>query len=124
MKVRTIFNAQELRDTGEVNTSPSMTVPDQTMSVREIMDRYARGLPVGGSRLPQYDEEDDMPDIKTLDLVERQELAYQYGQEIDMLRKPKKRASGKKAEKPNEDADDEAALLEPPVQTQQTQSNS
>ena len=48
---------------------PSMTIPDQTMSLRQILDRYARGLPIAGVKVPQFDDgEIEMPDPRTLDL--------------------------------------------------------
>lgn len=41
---------------GESFTQPSMTIPDQTMSIPELIKRYASGLPLGGSRVPLYEE--------------------------------------------------------------------
>jgi hypothetical protein len=37
-----------------------------------------------------YDEDDDLPDPRTLDLAERQELAQQYKQEINEVKSRKK----------------------------------
>lgn len=74
-------------ETGEVNLQPSMTVPDQTMSLREILDRFARGLPVGGHKVPLYDDgENDLPNFQTLDLAERQELKEQIDANIRRMR--------------------------------------
>lgn len=114
MRIRTIFNT--LPEEGERFTQPSLTVPDQTMSIREILNRYARGLPVGGSRIATFDEDDDLPDIKTLDLTERQELADQYEAEMLSLRSPK-------AKKPKKDSDAAKPLLEPTAEVPQTQGN-
>lgn len=75
---------------GEINNDPSMTVPDQAMSMREILNRFARGLPLGGAKVELWDEEDDLPDIRTLDLVERAELAERYQQEIREIRQAQK----------------------------------
>lgn len=71
---------------GEVNTQPSMTQPDQAMSIREILERFSRGLPIEGQKVPIYDEENDLPDIKTLDLAERQELKENYQAELAAMR--------------------------------------
>ena len=62
---------------GKIFTQPSMTVPDQTMSLRTIMDRYASGMPIGGIKEAIWD--DDVENTlginpKTLDLVDLQEL--------------------------------------------------
>jgi len=79
----------------EKNTQPSETVPDQAMSIREILDRYAKGLPLSGARVPVFDEEDDMPDVRGLDLAERQEVVERYLEELKIL---KQRESDRQAE--------------------------
>lgn len=70
---------------GEINDLPSLTIPDQTMSIRTIVDRYTRGLPVTGFT-PIYEGEEFIPDPKTLDLTERQELAEQYKSEVASIK--------------------------------------
>lgn len=101
--IRTPYNAHERETfdtfTGELlNTSaawdtfyhtpegPKQTVPDQSLSIKEILDRYARGLPLGGQRIPVYEPDNDLPDPRTLDLAERQELAERYTAELLELR--------------------------------------
>lgn len=81
-RVKNSLNANEFEKTYEKGGGISMTVPDQSMSLKEILDRFARGLPVTGARVPMYDEEDDMPDIRTLDLAERQEYAEHFKREL------------------------------------------
>jgi hypothetical protein len=67
----------------ECNNLPSLTIPDQTMSIRLILERHSRGLPIDGIKTPIYDGEDnDLPDWRRLDLAERQELAHLYTNEI------------------------------------------
>jgi hypothetical protein len=90
MKVKNSMNANEFPKNYREITDPSLTVPDQTMSVRTILERYARGLPVSGRTDMYYDEDDDLPDPRTLDLAERQELAQQYKQEINEVKSRKK----------------------------------
>ena len=86
MRVKNSLNYDYTLEQDEVNTLPSMTIPDQTMSIRTIVERYTRGLPVTGFT-PVYDgEEYFMPDPKTLDLVERQEMAEQIKQEVESLK--------------------------------------
>lgn len=91
MKVVTFMNYMEEPYLGELNGMPSETVPDQAMTVREIMERFSRGLPLGGMRIPEYDEDDDMPDIRRLDLAERQELRERYEFELKTIRNDKDR---------------------------------
>lgn len=70
----------------------SKTIPDQTMSIRELVDRFARGLPVTGNvNEPQYmDPDDPMSGInpKSLDLSELNDLKLEAKQTItDLQRK-------------------------------------
>lgn len=90
MKVKNPLNANQFAKNYREIKTPSLTVPDQTMSIRTILERYSRGLPVGGRLDEYYDEEDDLPDPRTLDLAERQELAYQYKNEINEVKSRKK----------------------------------
>ena len=96
MKIRNIFNAQEFND-NEKNFGPSLTVPDQAMSVRQILERYANGLPLGGSKEPIYEGEDgDGIDPRRLDLAERQELEIEARRELAEI---EERLKSKKVEK-------------------------
>lgn len=86
MTVRSILNYQP--GLGEINDQPSNTIPDQTLSIKEILNRYARGLPIGGQKFPIYEGEDnDLPDPRHLDLAERDELAQRYAEEMLELRR-------------------------------------
>ncbi|QCS36951.1 hypothetical protein [Tortoise microvirus 32] len=84
-KWRTPYNSKEFPKNYEVNTQPSQTIPDQTMSVREIMDRYARGLPISAGKVPIYDGDEDLPDFKKMDLSEQQELLRANAEHIERL---------------------------------------
>ena len=96
MKIRNIFNAKEFND-NEVNNEPSQTIPDQAMSVRELLSRYANGLPLAGSKEPIYEGEDgDGIDPRRLDLAERQELEVAARQELAEI---EERLKSKKVEK-------------------------
>ena len=93
MKVKNSLNANEFEKNYKIFTQPSMTVPDQSMSIKTILERYARGLPVGGRLDEYYDEEDTLPNPLTLDLAERQELADIYTQEINEIKSRKKQST-------------------------------
>lgn len=85
MKFKTQYNATP--DKGEKNTLPSETVPDQSMTVREIMERYARGLPLGGEKFPVYHGENTPPDLKRMDLTDIEEMTRKNAQFIADARK-------------------------------------
>lgn len=93
MKVKNSLNAKEFPKNYKKFTQPSLTVPDQSMSIKTILERYARGLPVGGRLDEYYDEEDTLPNPLTLDLAERQELADLYIQEINEIKSRKKQST-------------------------------
>jgi hypothetical protein len=96
MKIRNIFNAHEFTD-NEVITEPSQTIPDQSMSVRELLQRYASGLPLGGGKESIYEgEEGDGVDPRRLDLAERQELEISARRELAEI---EERLKSKKVEK-------------------------
>lgn len=86
MKFRTIMNVSEYK--GEVNNQKSLTVPDQSMSIKEILNRYSRGLPIESFK-PIYDDvedpEDYLPDPRTMDLAERQEYVEMVREELNAI---------------------------------------
>lgn len=72
----------------EQNLLPSETIPDQSMSLHEIMRRFASGLPLGGQRVPEYDGEDDLLEginPKTLDLSEIHQIRIEFAEELKSM---------------------------------------
>lgn len=85
---------------GERFTLPSRTIPDQTMSIPEILRRYASGLSLDSST-PIYEGEEDIldgVDIRTLDLSERQEFIQARQDELEDLSKRLRKTTSKKAQ--------------------------
>ena len=72
---------------GKVFTMNSCTIPDQTMSMRTILERHAKGLPTIGTdpKNAYYDGGEYLPDPKTLDLAEREELTLQLKEELNQF---------------------------------------
>lgn len=70
----------------EYNPYPSLTTPDMTMTIPEIMRNFASGLPLGGMNKPEYigeghdvEVEDDVLQGRnwhTLDLSEKFDIMY------------------------------------------------
>lgn len=84
-----MYSSQLFEKNYETNDEPSLTIPDQTMSIKEILSRYASGLPVGGQKTALYDEtesEEYFPDPRYMDLAERQEYAENYKQEFQAIK--------------------------------------
>jgi len=61
---------------GVINLLPSLTVPDQSLTLRELLVHYTRGgqLPQSQTQPAYYDENAFVPNLKKLDLVEINEL--------------------------------------------------
>lgn len=79
---------------GKKITGPSMTVPDQSMSMRELLHRFANNAPINaGAREPIYLGEDgEGIDMRTLDLAERQEIIKAAEIEMEDIKKRLKQA--------------------------------
>lgn len=75
-RVRTPYNAHLLPAPGEIFEEPSNTIPEQSLSIKQLLHRYSRGLPLDAPiQNAVYDgEEMEFPDLARLDLAERQEL--------------------------------------------------
>jgi len=84
--VRNQHNARHMESPGEHNDQPSMTVPDQALSIREILRRFSHGIPLDGQQIPIFDEnEDDLPDFRHMDLADRQEYEIQLKEELQAI---------------------------------------
>lgn len=99
MKVKNYMNRENFPKKYKAFTMPSETIPDQTMSMREILDRHARGLEVP-TNIPIFEKEADiddiMPDPRTMDISERQEYVRQAKEELNQI----KEKLNKKTKKP------------------------
>lgn len=86
---------------GQTFTMISETVPDQSLTIREIMNRYAKGLPLGGHDLNEaiYDEESEGVNPNTLDLVDIQEIMEKKSSAEGTIKEKKERAAAQKKEK-------------------------
>lgn len=72
---------------GEINTSPSETIPDQAMSLKTLLERHTRGMPLPNNQMNLFDEDYDLPDMKTLDLVDQDEIMRFNREKIEGLKK-------------------------------------
>lgn len=90
MKVYSVKNKPE--EGGAVFTQPSLTVPDQAMSMRTMIERYAKGLPIGDAKEEIWDDDIDQTmgiNPRTLDLVDLQEMKMNNEEKITKLKKLK-----------------------------------
>lgn len=73
-RVRTFWNASALSSKGIVNTEPSKTIPDQVLPLKEILSRFAKGIPYEAQTPIYLGEEGNGIDLRTLDLSEQAQL--------------------------------------------------
>lgn len=71
-KIRNASNT--VPDKGTVFTQPSETVPNQSMSVLEMVKRHRQGLPLSGGQVPIFNGDDPLPDISNMDLADAQRI--------------------------------------------------
>jgi hypothetical protein len=93
MLIKTQYNRQQHEKRGEINNSPSMTIPDQTLSIPQLIKRYANGQSLGGQvKTPQYEENDILNGrpFASFDLSEQHEIVRnaknEYTETIERLR--------------------------------------
>jgi len=93
MKVKNMYSSILFEKQYEQNNEPSLTIPDQTLSIKQILERYASGQSLEG-KTAYYDEsesEEYYPDPRHMDLAEREQLAEQYKEELQEIKKSSKR---------------------------------
>lgn len=109
LKIRTQFNYE--LSVGERNSTPSKTIPDQTLSIPELIKRYASGRPLEGKRTPFYDEDPEKDllggrPFASFDLSEQHQILEnaknEYQETIDRLRNNKNKTFGESADKADE----------------------
>lgn len=78
------YNDQEFQ--GEINEEASMTVPNQSMSVKTILEKHVQGIRLSIAKQPIFDEEANIDDTvlkSSMDVTEVQEL---YENEVQNLK--------------------------------------
>ncbi|WNK13908.1 MAG: hypothetical protein [Microvirus sp.] len=101
------FSAQTSERKYEKNRLPSETIPDQTMSIREILTRFVKGQPLGGNPSMQFDVEDEDThdmfaevDFDRMSLPEKEEFTRLKNMELrDLKQKLNQKAAEIKAAK-------------------------
>lgn len=108
--MRTLQNYDWRKGGEPISKKPSVTVPDQSMTIREILTRFTRGQSVP-TRQPIYDGE-EMPDLNRMDLSEIKDMRDQVQETLADVR----RASEAKRKE-----QDKAAIKEAILQAQEAE---
>ena len=122
-KVRNQFNYNP-NDSGnkEHFKKPSLTVPDMSMTITELVTRYTRGQNIKVLSPSWYESEDKIPEfdghIDKLDKFEKMDLAKKTAEEIktttESIKKRRKSAKIKADEKAKKEAEQKQEQVPPP----------
>lgn len=85
---RTPYNATMFPKHAETNNLPSMTVPDQSFTVLELLYRHAAGLPLGAPKIESYDGGEDPlngQDFSKMDLADQQSIREAHADYLKTL---------------------------------------
>lgn len=100
-KYRTPHNYNYMEHPGETSDKPSKTIPDQSMSIKEILDRYRRGLPVTAGKVPIWEEDGDNPitppEWDQMDLSEKDEYMREQARKLAEFRNKQRKDADAKA---------------------------
>src|SRR6187431_1217593 len=101
--IKSSANTKFFSSRGEINNMPSKTVPNQAMTVRELIVRFASGLPLDAGRVPLYEGDEEQPDIDRMDHIELheyyKELKDQRNDAINRVKEARTKAEAMKMEK-------------------------
>jgi hypothetical protein len=122
--IRTQFSGKVYQSSGyKKNMGKSMTLPDQNLTIKELLDRHSRGVPLGAvdrqgeyfdTEVPRFSDLTEMLEYKK-DLEEkRKELTKQINAEIEASKPQKPVVEDTEAEK--EATDKEVADKKTPKQ--------
>lgn len=77
---RTIFDHKR---TPQRNTAPSITHPDQALTVDEILRQHTKGIPFPSGKVELWEgDKSFFPDLQGLDLSEVQEIKENYQRQL------------------------------------------
>jgi hypothetical protein len=87
MRLVNFANFTSVMKWGENFTQPSKTVPNMTLSLKELLERYVRGQDVSIFEGSYDADQEDMPDVSRMDQMERLDLARNIRAQIDYYQK-------------------------------------
>ena len=103
--------------TGKIMDSTLLTQPDQNMSIKDLLDRHSRGLPLGATQqqgeyfdteIPRFDDILDAVEYKKTLQRKQQELETKIKADQQSAKQKEKQMEQKLAPKPTEKSQSEA----------------
>lgn len=122
--IKTNYNGKHLPKSREHFTMPSETIPDEALTINEILTRFSRGLPVTGVKQPVFHgDETYLPDYRSLDLAEIEDWQEQTRNTLKEGESAAERRKLRKAFQAGQQKAKEDALQQQQSQTQKPQEN-
>ena len=103
--------------TGKKMDSTLLTQPDQNMSIKDLLDRHSRGLPLGATQqqgeyfdteIPRFDDILDLVEYKKSLQRKQKELESKIKADQESAKQKEKQMEQKLAPKPTENSQSEA----------------
>ena len=99
MKFRTQYTWK--KTPGEINDNVIITIPNQALTVQEIMQRFASGRPIPKSVNMMYTGDDYTPDVRRMDISEYEDLKEAIRIELEQLQSKLRDKATKSKKAPN-----------------------
>lgn len=82
VQISSYFQRKKIK--GAVNTLPSLTMPDMALSMRQILERFARGQSIPQNNTAHYSEE-DLTEFEKMDKFEKMDAAAMIREDIKQM---------------------------------------
>lgn len=108
---KTPYNADKFPKDDEINLEPSLTVPDEQLSIREIVERFSKGLPLPSTMTKQghyeldEDDESEFPDTSKMDITEKEDYIEERAIELQVIKDRLKQKAQDNREKKKQKAE-------------------
>lgn len=114
-QLRNSLSARQYIPVGDFNNLPTMTEPDQTLSIKQLVERHVNGIAVGVREYEPFYSEEELPNFEFMDIEE----LHQYK---EFLNRQKFLLEDKLRQQRIKDAEDaaaarQAAVAPPPQNT-------
>lgn len=87
MKITGPYSQKKVK--GETFTQVSMTIPDQTLSMRQLINKFVQGQPLPLVEGATYNEEEYFPNLQAMDFTDQAEYLHKVKENVKELKQRK-----------------------------------
>ncbi len=93
-------------------TGKKLVIPDQTISLKTMVSKYVRGLPISAPNFNgTYTDDESATDFKKLDLAEQEEIILERSAELSEIKQKKAQEDAQNAANQRKEAEKREAEL-------------